>query len=169
MDGWMDLPAVVEALVLVVAAGVVLVGPVMTNVVVVVHLLGVLLCVVVSLDLVGLVHALGLGELVDLGTGKTSQQGLGGTVADVLAWLLSVWMDAWPIGLEYVCSVGTWTWTHPRCAACSQKPSYRQKKQHRQSVRGRTCPRASDRSRRHHGEPCQIRLVQDMVSGIFVG
>lgn len=68
-----------------VAVGVVLVSTVVANVVLVVHMFGVLLCVVVSLDLIGLVHTLGLGELVDLSTGETGQEFLGGTVADGLA------------------------------------------------------------------------------------
>lgn len=74
-----------------VAARVVLVGLVVTNVVVVVHLLGVLLGMVVSLDLVSLVETLGLGQLVDLSTGETSEDGLGGTVADGLA----CWVGRW--------------------------------------------------------------------------
>lgn len=87
-----NLPPVVEAVVLVVAVGVVLVGSVVAHVVVVVHVLCVLLCVMVSLDLVGLVETLGLGQLVDLSTGETSQDGLGRAVADVFAffWLKMV-------------------------------------------------------------------------------
>lgn len=86
-----NLPPVVEAVVLVVAVGVVLVGSVVAHVVVVVHVLCVLLCVMVSLDLVGLVETLGLGQLVDLSTGETSEDGLGGTVADGLA----CWVGRW--------------------------------------------------------------------------
>ena len=74
-----------EALVLAVAVGVVLVRTVAPDVVFIVHFVGVLLRVVVGLDLVGLVQTLGLSELVGLGTGNTSQDLLGGGVADVLA------------------------------------------------------------------------------------
>lgn len=68
-----------------VAVGVVLVSTVAPDVVVVVQVLRVLLSVVMGLDLVGLVKALGLGESVDLRADETSEDLLGGTVADVLA------------------------------------------------------------------------------------
>lgn len=64
---------------------VVLLGTVALNVVLIVHVLSVLLSVVVGLDLVGLVETLGLSELVDLGTGETGEDLLGGGVGDVLA------------------------------------------------------------------------------------
>lgn len=71
-----------------VAAGVILLSTVATDVVLVVHFVGVPLGVLLGLDLVDLVHALCLGELVNLGADKAGNGLLGEGVTDRLACIL---------------------------------------------------------------------------------
>ena len=114
----------VELLGRTVLVGIVLVGTLVLDVVLVVHVAGALLGVALGSLLVVEVHAFGLGELINFTADETSEQLLGESVVDSLAWrdISSLPSTSSSKDIE----------TCPPCVGDLQKASCLQKRQHHQ-------------------------------------